>query len=735
MPSSRIPKRLARRHPVAWRALLRAALLLACGACSGEPERPNVLLVTIDTLRADRTGPYGFGLARTPAMDRLAAEGVVCENAVAAAPITLPSHATMMTGLLPPAHGVRDNGAYALGPEAVTLAERLSDTGYETRAFVSAAVLDQRYGLAQGFDSYDDDLWAEDRPPLFMVPDRPGARTAERFERWYATRPREEAPPFFAWVHFFDPHQPYEAPTADRLRSPTAYDAEIAAADRALGRVIAALEERGELDDTVVIVTADHGESLGEHGEKTHAVFVYDATVKVPLLVRYPHRFPEGARLAAPVHHVDLVPTVLSLLGLPGGERTQGFDLSPALAGKDPHEGLRDRAQYVESLLSEVGFGMAPLFGVRHDGHKWIRAPRPELYDLEEDPRELVNLAGEEPRRARALERRLQDLLDESATRQVGAELQPMEQETLEMLQALGYLAPAAERSSMEGMDPKDGIALYRRLEEARHHAQREEWEQARSVAREVVEALPKNVSAWNVLGIAAARSGDVAAARDAYLRSLAVEPRQSRVHVMLGVLDLEDGRLAEARRAFERALEITPDFVEGMAHLGLVAAVEGDEDGAERWYRRAIEADPGYPRVWRRQGDLFFERGEPERALAAYEKALENEPKDFLALLQAGASARRTGDPAAARIFLQRAAAVRLDSWLPAYNLACLEAVEGDQRSALDHLTYAVILGFDAPEVALEDPDLASLHDDERFRELLVAMRHPGARARLSPP
>ncbi len=734
MPSSRNPQRVARRAPARTAGLV-AVLLLAGGACSGEPERPNVLLVTIDTLRADRTGPYGFGLARTPAMDRLAAEGVVCENAVAAAPITLPSHATMMTGLLPPAHGVRDNGAYALGSEAVTLAERLAEAGYETGAFVSAAVLDRRYGLAQGFDSYDDHLWAEERPPLFMVPDRPGARTAERFERWYAARPREGARPFFAWVHFFDPHQPYEAPTADRLRSPTAYDAEIAAADRALGRVIAALEARGELDDTLVIVTADHGESLGEHGEKTHAVFIYDATVKVPLLIRYPHRFPEGARLDLPVHHVDLVPTVLSLLGLPGGERTQGFDLSTALAGKDPDEGLRDRAQYVESLLSEVGFGMAPLYGVRHDGSKWIRAPRPELYDLAEDPRELTNLFEERPRRARALDRRLQGLLDESAARQVGAELQPMEKETLEMLQALGYLAPAAERTSMEGMDPKDGIALYRRLEEARHHAQQEEWEEARSVAREVVEALPKNVSAWNVLGMAAARSGDVAAARDAYLRSLAVEPRQSRVHVMLGLLDLEEGKLAEARRAFERALEITPELVEGMAHLGLVAAVEGDEDEAERWYRRAIEAAPGFPRAWRRQGDLFFERGEFERALAAYEKALENQPKDFQALLQAGASARRTGDPQAARLFLQRAAAVRPDAWLPAYNLACLEAIEGDERAALDHLTYAVLLGFDAPGVALEDPDLAELHGDGRFRELLVAMRHPAARERLSPP
>jgi arylsulfatase A-like enzyme len=247
-----------------------------------------VLIITIDTLRADHLGAYGYALARTPTIDKLAAQGVQCTNVVSSAPITMPAHSSIFTGLYPPAHGVRDNGAYALGEGAVTLAERLRDAGYTTHAFISALVLNRRYNLDQGFETYDDDLWAEDEPKLFMIRERQAPKTTARFLTWYGRWKEGRDKPFFTWIHYFDPHQPYRPSSTDLALAPSPYDAEITGVDRQIGVIMDALERDGVLKDTLVIVTADHGESLGEHSEKTHAIFVYDATVRIPLIFRYP---------------------------------------------------------------------------------------------------------------------------------------------------------------------------------------------------------------------------------------------------------------------------------------------------------------------------------------------------------------------------------------------------------------------------------------------------------------
>ena len=295
-----------------------------------------MLIVTIDTLRADHVGAYGSKTARTPTLDRLAAEGLRAADAIAPAPITMPSHASLFTGLYPPSHGVRDNGTAALPDPVVTLAERLSGAGYTTHAFVSAVVFSRLYGLDAGFASYDDDLWGEDAPRLFMIRERPARRTADRFLEWFGGWKADRSKPFFAWVHFFDPHQPLEAALEDRVGAASPYDAEVTAADRATGRVIDALRAAGVLDDTIVIVTADHGESLGEHGEATHAIFVYDATVRVPLIVRHPATLPAGRVYDGPVRLVDVMPTVLGWLGIEGGAETQGVDLGAAWRGSAP---------------------------------------------------------------------------------------------------------------------------------------------------------------------------------------------------------------------------------------------------------------------------------------------------------------------------------------------------------------------------------------------------------------
>ncbi len=697
-----------------------SVMLLTAAALADSP-RPNVLLVTIDTCRADRIGCYGYGIARTPTIDAVAAEGVRCADAVTTAPITMPAHTSIMTGLLPPAHGVRDNGAYALNDKAVTLAERLHDAGYDTAAFVSALVLNRRYNLNQGFDVYDDDLWAEDDPKLFMIRDRPAPKTAERAVQWLESwHEKADGKPFFLWVHFFDPHQPYESHAKNRHLIPTAYDAEIAQADEGLARIMDAFKTLGVDQNTFTVLTADHGESLGEHGEKTHAIFIYDATVHVPLIFHWPGHLPSDTVYWGPVRCIDLMPTILGALDVPGADKTQGADLLSALRGDVPPP---DLPQYSESLLSELGFGMAPLYGLRFDGYKWIRAPKPELYNLRTDPQELNNLYNEKPELAAQLDAKLSALLDESKQVALETERNPMDHETLEMLQALGYLADPDDRSAVQGMDPKDGIGLYTKLEEARNEAQRGNYAECERVLRELLNIAPRHVSARNVLALAVLREGSLEGAEKEYRASLRIDPNQSRVLYMLGYIKLREGNYDEAETYYHRALAITPKFAEAMVHLGFIAVQRHREDEAKQWYDQALAVDPSFPRAHLAYADLYFIEGDYAQALIYYQRVLKTTPNHFAALLQSGLCAQRTGDPETAAKYFEEAQRLRPDSWKPPYDLACLKAVAGDADAALCLLESALTMeSVDKTLVqALQsDPDFASLRDRTEFKALV---------------
>lgn len=689
--------------------------------------RPNVLLITIDTLRPDHLGSYGFALARTPHLDRLAREGLRCSDAVTAAPITMPSHATIMTGVLPPAHGVRDNGAYALGEDSLTLAERLREKGYETQAFVSALVLNRRYNLTQGFDGYDDNLWSENQAKLFMVRDRPSRKTAELFLSWLGQwRAKSARRPFFAWLHFYDPHAPYQPPPEFRTLAPTPYDGEIASADDSVGRVIEALRAQGLLDNTLVVVTADHGESLGEHKERTHALFIYDATARVPLILRYPPLFPAGRTYAGPVRTIDIAPTVLAALRVPAvGKKMQGIDLLPAFGGRTAPP---DLPQYSESLLSEVGFGMAPLYGVTMGGYKWIRAPRPELYNLVNDPHELHNLYEQDRDRARKLDAELSRLLADSAAIAVAARQSPVEKETAEALEALGYLAPAEARKSMGGMDPKDGIGIYNKLEDARHLAQKKQWSAAERKLRQILSEVPEHQSARQILGLVLMRQGRLAEAREEYLKCLNRDGAQFRVLGMLGKLAMLTGDMDQATGYFERAVADTPGFVEGLADLGLIEELRGHDAQAQAWYQKAVAQDGQFPTVHRRLGDLSYERGDYAKALLFYKKTLEITRNDFRAMIQAGNCARRVGQNEQAADYFRSAEKLRPRSWIPAYNLACLYAIGGDVKAAREALDRALATGRVEATQLEQDPDLASLRALPDFPELLKKAKRPVA-------
>jgi arylsulfatase A-like enzyme/Tfp pilus assembly protein PilF len=700
--------------------VLALLILLAMIGCERPPEHPNVIIVTFDTTRADHLGTYGMSLAHTPTIDRLAAEGVRFDNAIAAAPITAVSHSTIMTGLLPPAHGVRDNGSFALGDDAVTLAERFKAAGYETCAYVSAIVLNRRYKLDQGFDVYDDDLWGEKEPKLFMIRERPAAETIDRALDWFGKRAEQaQKKPFFLWVHLFDPHEPHHPPAWARAISPTSYDAAIAYADRELGRLVEALRASGELDRTVFVFTADHGESLGEHGEKTHAIFVYRATTRVPLIVRYPPLFPQGKPYPGPVRNVDIAATVLDLAHLPGAEQTQGVDLTPLARGDVP---VAELPQYSESKLAELGFGMAPLFSLRKGGYTFIRAPKPELYDLAADPGETHNLYGDPAyqTRADALYVELEKSLQDSAKHAIATQSNPMSKETMQALQSLGYLQGAEDRASAGGIDPKDGIALYSKLESARHLAQQRKWVHAERELKDILKQTPRHFSARSVLALVEFKRGHLEDARAQYLELLAQDPKQFRLYGMLGQISLMQGNYDEAERYNQEALKVAPQFVEAMGQLGLVAMVRGDQAAAQQWYDQALKIDPGFPTLHRRLGDLYFERGEYDAALKEYQEAYTRQAKDFRSLLQAGASARRAGQPEAAEKLLLKAVTLRPKSWIPRYNLACLQAERGQADAALQSLEESIGHGMVYAKLMNEDNDWDALRADPRFKNLL---------------
>ncbi|MFI5179737.1 MAG: sulfatase, partial [Vicinamibacterales bacterium] len=381
------------------------AMLVGASGCAPRSEqalaRPgayrgaNVLLVTIDTLRKDRVGAFGNRLGLTPTLDRLAAGGVRFTHAFSPAPMTLPAHASMLTGLLPRRHGIRNNTGFRLDERVPTLATALKGAGYRTGAFLGAFVLDGRFGLGRGFDDYDDRFPRADRAS-FHYAQRRAADVVALAGDWILGPGASSSAPWFAWVHLFDPHAPYDAPPEFRAGR-AAYDAEVAYADAMLGRLLDRLRSAHALDRTVVVVTADHGESLGEHGELTHGLFAYDATLAVPLILYAPSM--TARTVEAPVSHTDLLPTILDLLGLGLPAPVDGWSLVRVPAA--------DRPLYFEAMDASLTRGWAPLRGVVQDGWKYIDLPDEELYDLTADPHELHNRIGHDPHRdvlKRALE-------------------------------------------------------------------------------------------------------------------------------------------------------------------------------------------------------------------------------------------------------------------------------------------------------------------------------------------
>jgi arylsulfatase A-like enzyme/Flp pilus assembly protein TadD len=685
------------------RLLAAAGALAAAAACRQAPATAplphHVVIVTIDTLRADRLGCYG-GSVPTPNLDRLAAEGALVPEATAHVPLTRPSHVTLFTGRLPFEHGIRDNVSPAVVPDTPLLAESFRKAGFTTAAFISSVVLASESGLDRGFDVYSDRFEGARGDAQFLntVQKRGDVTLGEALAWLEANAARR----MFAWIHLYDPHDPYEPPEPYATRyAGRPYDGEVAWSDELIGRLDAALARLGIAKDTLLVVSSDHGEGLGEHDESLHGFFAYQTTLRVPLLMRGPG-IRASTRLAATATLADLFPTILELAGLPSSETVSGRSLAPELRG-----GTRpaEPVVYAETLVPLLHFGWSDLRVVREGRYKYIQAPRPELYDLETDPGERTNLAEREPRRAEAMRTALGRFLDLERARSQQAPAQAASTELIEKLGALGYVGGGgAATTRTPGADPKDKIEEFRIVNSlireallafhAGEHAESarklrgvlargvESFEvhyylarallasdrpaEAAPHFRAAVERQASHAAAWEGLADCRARLRDPKGAIAVLREGQQALPADAGLRFREARMLKASGDTASARRAYESALPLAPKDARIRVELGELLRDAGAPVEAIRHLQSAVELAPDVASYWNSLGMLLGAESRSADAEKAFREAVRLDGANHRYAYNLGLILQRQGRAAEARPYFEQA--LRLDpSFAPA--------------------------------------------------------------------
>jgi arylsulfatase A-like enzyme/tetratricopeptide (TPR) repeat protein len=686
---------MARKSKTLKRAVAAAAGCLLAGVClwlflrpekepSGKAaemwsragvDRPNVILITMDTTRADHIGCYGYAGAKTPRLDALAGKGVLFEQAAASSPLTLPAHCSILTGMYPTYHGVRINGNTALSDEQTTIAEVLSAKGYDCGAFIGAFVLDGRWGLKQGFEHYDDqfDLKKYKHIDLGAI-QRPGNQVMDAALSWLEGRKDK---PFFAWIHLYDPHTPYEPPepylSEFGPRGLTGlYDGEIAFMDEQIGRCVDWLERNGLNNKTILVLTGDHGEGLGSHGEGTHGYFIYDYAVHVPLIVVTPFKGLQGVRISSQVRAVDVFPTLLELAGTSPAAPTQGRSLVRMMFRPTKKE---DRYAYSESLTPSLQFGWSPLQALRTPSTKYIDCPKAELYDLTRDADEQTNILESDPGLVRKMKTELDRLIAETSRGAPTPQAANLDKETMERLTALGYVgAPvAARKSAGRGplADPKDKLPVFLAVTSAGEMVLEEKYAEAAArlesalkeepmipqaliilstcyvelgrseeakaqleiILKEDPESIPALISMANIL-LEERKNEDVIALCK---RTLSLDEKNTQAQMLIGEVLLGELKYGEALPYLEKAVEIQPKVTRSRLTLGACLVGLKQYDRAEVELKQVIQEAPKYPLASFNLGLLYEEEGRLEEARAAYAEEVANYPGEFKARFNLG--------------------------------------------------------------------------------------------------
>ena len=731
-----------------------ALLVLALAACGrpGVPEDRSLVLVTLDTTRADRIGAFGGTTVPTPNLDRLAREGTIALDATSQVPLTLPSHASILTGRYPASHGVHHNGIYRLRGDEETIAEHLSASGFDTAGFVASYVLNRGFGTEQGFEVYDDvevNRYALGRDQVFEA-----QRTADEVNaRVFPWLDAHRGKRFFLWVHYYDPHEPYDPPEKPgRTLQGGGYDREISYVDACLGDLVEKLRETGVLDRALLVIAGDHGEGLGEHGENTHGLFLYEGTLHVPLLLRAPGLIPAGRSIGGAVELVDLAPTVADYLGLPAFTRAQGKSLRPRIEGTNDG---RSAKAHAETMMPRLEFGWAELRMLRDGRFKYIDAPRPELYDVRADPAEERDLARVDGARAAHLAGELDAWLAATAEAPADrASRRALDPDEESRLRSLGYLAGEAlnsGRSDGSLLDPKDGIKEARALDAARDLLRAGDAAGALAALEPILAANPRNHQARVSRVLALIETGELPRAEEEaeralalsgadgavapaladtargvlasvlrlqgknreaeaeYRRLLANDPRNESASVDLARLLGETHRAGEAARLLVGVLADDPRNGMALAARFQLETRRGDDAARLKTARALADARAGDPQTLIETAKVLADANDPARAAVCYERILDQTSQPQAGLYgQLGFERLRAGNLEGAQAAFTAASKLRPAEPRPVYFLGVIAQKRGDLAAARHYFTRALALdpGFQRAAAALRELD-----------------------------
>lgn len=631
-------------------ALSLPSALGASGAAKTTDIR-NVLLITLDTTRADRLGCYGYTKALTPNLDRLAGQGIQFLNAYTHVPLTLPAHCSILTGTLPLYHQVHNNGFYALDGQIPTLAEVFQRAGYKTGAFVASFTVDSRFGLDRGFQAYDDNFGSEEILKNFRSERRAG-EVVEAFIPWLnATLGRE----IFAWIHFYDPHLPYDPPSPFKESfAERKYDGEIAYMDSAIGVVVESLRKAGILDKTLIVVAGDHGEALGEHKEIEHGLFLYEASMRVPLLFVCKNKLPAGKAVPAKVGLADIMPTILELAGLPVPKTVQGTSLLPWISGRKND----DRTTYMETYYPRENFGWSEFKGVVDGTWKFIQAPRPELYDLKKDPNEEDNLYEKAPAVSREMVTKLQEII-KLRSRPAPASPRRTSAEDEEKLRSLGYLGGdrLGGPNKQAWPDPKDKIDDYLLYYRGDLMEGEGRFDQALGCYREVLRRNPEVPSYYVTVGFLLMKMGRTTEAVELLEDARGKFPTSVLVLSRLVSFYLRAERWEDAIASGRALLDLQPDDFDALFLSGSAYAKLGKWGEALDHYGRALKTEPENKTLRQRYSYALAAVGRYDEALDSYGRLRAEYPGDYSLDLDVGRIYANMGRLAKAREVYESAA------------------------------------------------------------------------------
>ncbi|MFQ5738918.1 MAG: sulfatase-like hydrolase/transferase [Acidobacteriota bacterium] len=653
---------------------------------------PPIILISIDTLRADYLPMLGASDVRTPALQDLARKGIVFTQAVTSTPLTLPAHTSLMTGTYPLFHGVRDNSGYRLPPEIPTLAETLQKRGYTTAAFVASAVLDHRFGLNRGFETYGDEF-GETSVLRGVLAERRADEVVDRAIQWLR---RKRSPRLFLWVHLYDPHAPYEAPGSFLDRG---YKGEIEYVDGQIARLFEELKKQQLLDSSLIVVVSDHGEDLNQHGEPTHGFFIYDTVLRIPLIVKLPANLSAGTRVEDQVRLIDVAPTILQVLRIPDSPVWQGKGLLGAALGKRAEQ----LESYSETLYPSLHFGWSSLSCLRAEGFKFIQAPQPELYNLREDPEEKRNLYASRRALANQFGGRLRTLRSQFAAGRTPQKVE-LDPELRERLGALGYLTLSTDTPALEtasGADPKEKIGVYAEVYRGMEAYTGKSFRRALAHFKKAVSEDSLVPLAHDYLGSTYLALDDTASAISAYKKAAELAPRRAEIVTNLAYAYLKAGQLGEAASGFQLATQLDSANWQPWQLLGVTFSRQGQVEAAVQAFEQALSRSSSNRQVLFNLGTLRQQQGKFLLAVEIFRKLVDVAPRDAEAWNSLGTNYQGAGLADSAEKAYQKAIALRPDYPSAYYNYGNLLAQKGEFAAAESHYRKALE----------SDPDFALAH------------------------